>query len=103
MKRTEMNLVEFISSWEYNEGEFEELMVQLAEGKGIEDIEIRVLGEDNDTEIAYDIWLNKGGKDIADAWSNENGYTACYDEKGYFEYVDQDTDSAQNTIKELGL
>lgn len=94
-------IINFICTWGYNPGDVYEIMVLLAESNGIEDIKARVLYD----EIAYDVWLNETGVEIYEKWCSENEHSIHYDDERtkYFEFIDMDKDSVENTIVELGL
>lgn len=88
------NIIPFLKTWGYNSGEFEELVILLAENNGFEDIDAELISGD----ICYSYILSKEGEKIAEEWAKENDYIMIPKQGNFY---DQNQDSVQNTIEEL--
>ena len=94
MKVATGKVLETLKEWGYNHGDFEELVVRLAEEDGFEYI---FATAPQTGLISYEYRLNEKGKKIAEEFAKEYGYTPI-DAEGYFH--DENPESVANTLKE---
>lgn len=90
-------VVKTLKNWGYNHGDFEELIVRLAEQDGFESIFATV---PQPNLISFEYRLNEKGKEIAEEFAEEYGYTPISAE-GYFH--DDSPESVKNTLEEWGI
>lgn len=95
-------IVDLFATYEYNEGEIEELLYLLAMGSGIETAEMYM---DNTDEIYYKMRLTDAGFDIVEKWREDNDFCSPLEDNGvwHLEYVDELEDSVKNTLNEFGI
>jgi len=94
---TDMEQIEkTLKEWGWNAGDFEELIVRLAEGDGFYSLKATVPQKNF---LSYEYRLNSKGKEIAREFAWEYGYTPIED-FGCFE--DDNPESVANTLEEWG-
>ena len=93
-------IVRTIKNWGYNEGELEEIIVQLAEHAedSILSANARVC---EDEQISYELTLTKKGVQLYENWCSKNDLTPMLTGNGnVLLFADQNKDSVQNTLEE---
>lgn len=97
----EIEIINTLKNWGFNTGEFDEIVVYLAQNQMICGAHAVIhVGNVYDPMITYYLLLTEDGINEYEKWCQENGYKPNLKEGNLLTMDDEDEESVKNTLEE---